>query len=317
MLLPAERAGAPADPRPGRLEPAEADERQRRPRPPPQPARRGDPRERTPRPLLRLADERAQLRQERVRRRTLAIECLDPLESCEHGARLLHGLDASREGVSARAQLCDACGLRAQAEQRLVELAQELRAVAVQEDGDEHPTDEVEGRLAEALDEVGALLRGLAEERRGAHAGGPGAVAVAERGSERVAELLRAKRVVLEERELPAVQRVAEAGVLVGEREQRAELDGDGGAEGVEARRLAGRRGRGDRQHRADAVGPPVEALEEHGAGGDGCGSRETEGSDGVGELARRVRNLARAALERALELEYAEAVGLAAEVAG
>jgi hypothetical protein len=38
--------------------------------------------------------------------------------------------------VSAGAQLCDARGLGAQAEQRLVELAQELRAVPVQEDGD-------------------------------------------------------------------------------------------------------------------------------------------------------------------------------------
>src|SRR5207245_3502325 len=100
-------------------------------------------------------------------------------------------------------------------------------------------------------------LRGLAEQRGGAHAGGPGPVAVTERGLERVAELLGAERVVLEERELPAVERVAEPCVVVGEREQRAQLDGDGGAEGVEPRRFAGWRGRGDRQDRADPVRAP------------------------------------------------------------
>src|SRR5260221_1524178 len=99
--------------------------------------------------------------------------------------------------VSARAQLCNACGLRAQAEQRLVELAQELRAVAVQQHRDEHAADEVERRLAEAVDEVGAFLRGLPEQRRGAHARGPRSVAVADRGRECLPQLLAAERVIL------------------------------------------------------------------------------------------------------------------------
>src|SRR5664279_4891613 len=128
-----------------------------------------------------------------------------------------HGFDANGRFVSARAQLCDARGFRADAEQRVVELAQELAAIAVQEHGDEHPADEVERRLAEALDEIGALLRRLAEQCGGAHARGPGAVAVAERGAQGLPQLLGPKRIVLEERELPAVERVAEPGVVVGE----------------------------------------------------------------------------------------------------
>jgi hypothetical protein len=39
-----------------------------------------------------------------------------------------------------------------------------------------------------------------------------------------------------------------------------------GGAEGVEARRLAGRLRGGDRQHGLDAERPAVERLEHHGA---------------------------------------------------
>src|SRR5206468_2195711 len=143
-------------------------------------------------------------------------------------------LDRNGLDVSARAQLCNTCGLRAQAEQRLVELAQELRAVAVQENGDEHAAKEVERRLAEAFDQIGALLRGLAEQRCGAHAGRPRAVAVAERGSERLAQLLGAERIVLEERKLPAVECVTEARVVVRERELGPQLDGDGRAEGIE-----------------------------------------------------------------------------------
>ena len=94
------------------------------------------------------------------------------------------------------------------------------------------------------------------------------------------------------------------------------ELLGDRRAKRVESRRLAGRRGRRDRQHRADAVRPPVEPLEQHGPGRDGRVGCEADRGDGVGELARRVGRVACALLERALELEHAEPVRLAAEVA-
>ena len=100
-------------------------------------------------------------------------------------------------------------------EQRLVELADERAPVVVQENRDEQATHELAGRLAQLRGEVGALRRRLAEQRGAAHRRGPRAVAVAERGLERMAELLAAERIGLEERELPAVERVAEARVVV------------------------------------------------------------------------------------------------------
>src|SRR5204863_46999 len=54
-----------------------------------------------------------------------------------------------------------------------------------------------------------------------------------ESGGARVLRLLAAKRVVLEERELPAVERIAERRVVVGPRELRPELLGDGRTEGI------------------------------------------------------------------------------------
>ena len=71
----------------------------------------------------------------------------------------------------------------------------------------------------------------------------------------------------------------------------------------------------GDRQHRADAVRPPVEPLEEHRPRGDRPGRREPERGHRVGELARRVGRLRLALAQAALELDHREAVGLAAEV--
>ena len=86
---------------------------------------------------------------------------------------------------------------------------------------------------------------------------------LAEQRAERGPELLGAEGVVLEERELPPVERLRERGVAVGVAERREHVDGDRRAEAVESRRLAGRlRGR-DREHGADPVRAPVERLEE------------------------------------------------------
>src|SRR5438105_3820286 len=115
---------------------------------------------------------------------------------------------------------------------------------------------------------------------------------------------------------LESVQRVAEARVPVGERELRDEPRRHLCAERVEPRRLARRRRRRDREHGPDAERPPVEPLEEDGAGRDRCGGGETDGGDGVGELAGRVRRLGLPLRELTLELEHARAVDLAAEVA-
>ena len=126
-----------------------------------------------------------------------------------------------------------------------------------------------------------------------------------------MAELLAAERVVLEERELPAVERVAELRVLVGERKQRPQLLRDGGAEGVQPRGLPGRRGRGDLQDGTDTVRTPVEPFEEHRPGSDRRGGREAKRGHSVRELAGRVGRLFG---NGALELEHAQAVRLPPE---
>ena len=110
---------------------------------------------------------------------------------------------------------------------------------------------------------------------------------------ERLAQLLGAERLVLEERELPAVERLAELAVVVGERRaaragRRARPPRNASSRVGSPRRL----GRGDRQHGTDAERPPVEPLEEDRAGGDRAGGREPERGDGVGELAGRVGRL-------------------------
>ena len=94
-----------------------------------------------------------------------------------------------------------------------------------------------------------------------------------------------------------------------------AQLGGEAAAELVQPRRLAVRLRRRDRQDRADAVGPPVEALEQHRPGGDRPRRREAERGHGIGDLSGRVRRLRLALAQAALELDDREAVGLAAEV--
>ena len=71
------------------------------------------------------------------------------------------------------------------------------------------------GVAAQAVLQLRAGARSLAEQDRPAHGGGPQAVVAAEERGERLAELLRLERPVLEERELPAVERLAELGIVV------------------------------------------------------------------------------------------------------
>ena len=118
---------------------------------------------------------------------------------------------------------------------------------------------------------------------------------------------------MLEERELPAVERLGEGRVAVREPEPHEQLGGERRAELVEPGRLAGRLRRGDREDGPDAVGPSVERLEEHGACGERRRGREPDRADRVGDLGGRVRHVLLRA-ERGAELEHAVAVGLATE---
>ena len=72
------------------------------------------------------------------------------------------------------------------------------------------------------------------------------------------------------------------------------DVDRDRRPERVEARRLTGWLGRGDRKHGLDAERPPVERLEEHRARGHGCSGRQTKRADGIRDLRGRVRRRAR-----------------------
>src|SRR5437667_382537 len=77
------------------------------------------------------------------------------------------------------------------------------------------PPPELARRLAQLPGEIGALLRGRAEQSSTTHRAGPRPVSLAERRFERVAKLLAAERLGLEERELPAVEGIAEPRVVV------------------------------------------------------------------------------------------------------
>src|SRR5439155_7752261 len=182
--------------------------------------------------------------------------------------------------------LLEACDRAGGAEQRLVEVADERTPVVVQENRDEQATQQLAGRLAQLRGEVGALRRGPAEQGGTTHRGGPGSVALPERCLERVAELLAAEGLRLEERQLPAVESVAEVRVVVGGAEADPHVACHRGAEGVETRRLARRSGRRDRQHRADPVRPPVEPFEQHRPRSDRSRGGEPDRGDRVRELA-------------------------------
>ena len=111
----------------------------------------------------------------------------------------------------------------------------------------------------------------------------------AEQRSERGAQLLGAERLVLEEGQLPAVERLGKRAVGVGQAEAEQQLAGERAAEGVEPRRLTRRLGRGDRQNWADAERSAVERLEQHRPGRERRRRREPDGADRIGDLRRRV----------------------------
>src|SRR5262249_33535773 len=142
----------------------------------------------------------------------------------------------------------------------------------------------------------GAQSPGLAEKRAG---GRP--------------QPLRAKRLVLEQGELPAVERLGERRVAVRLAERGEGVDGGRGPAAVEARRLAGRGRRSDREHRSDSEGTAVEELEEDRARGERGGGRQAHGAHRVGDLAGRVRGLT-GRVEIAPERQNAHAVRLAPE---
>ena len=121
----------------------------------------------------------------------------------------------------------------------------------------------------------------------------------------------------MEQRELPALERFEQLRVSGSCGEPALKLNGELGAEGIEARRLPRGHLRGKGRHRAHAVRPPVQALEEHRARRDGTRRRESQDADGEADLGRGVGHLARTPVEVALELEDEHAVDLAPEVAG
>src|SRR5437588_134829 len=112
---------------------------------------------------------------------------------------------------------------RTKPEDRLVERRDQTAAVSVQEDPDERASEHVCGRVAppaQLVQQVGALAAVLAEQDRGAKGRRPKSVLPAERGAERRAQLLASERLRLEDRELPAVERLAQPRVVVREREE-------------------------------------------------------------------------------------------------
>ncbi len=127
------------------------------------------------------------------------------------------------------------------------------------------------------------------------------------------AKLLGAERLVLEERELPPVERLGEVLVRIGEREPAEQLGRDATTELVQPGRLTGRLRSRDREHGPDPVRSPVEGLEQDRAGGERrCGGQSNR-ADRVGQLGGGVRDVL-ADAKRLAELEHAEAVGLPAE---
>ena len=73
----------------------------------------------------------------------------------------------------------------------------------------------------------------------------------------------------------------------------------------------------GERGHRANAVRPPVQALEEHRPRCHGTRGREAKDADGKADLSGRVGHLAGTPVEVALELEDKHAIDFPPEVRG
>src|SRR5207244_4215596 len=126
-------------------------------------------------------------------------------------------------------------GCRAEAENRLVEHADECRTVAAHERLDERAANEIGVRIAgQARLSVSAFASVFAEQDRAAYDGRPQPVRASEQRDERLPQLLCAERAVLEQRELPAVERLAEIGIVVRRREPRTKVGRECAAEGVE-----------------------------------------------------------------------------------
>ena len=209
---------------------------------------------------------------------------------------------------------------RAQSEECLVESDDEILAGAFEQRLDQGSTHRVLGvgtgpvaveQRAQRNEEILALARCLAQEHGRAHRGRPGAFVAPEQGLERLAQLIRSVRARVEEGELPPVERLEKLVRRV--REPRLQLDDERSTEDVEPGRLTGRNLRGRRRHRANAVGPEVEPLEDHGAGGDRARRREAKGADRPAELARGVGNATGLRVKLGLQLEDERPVDLAA----
>ena len=200
----------------------------------------------------------------------------------------------------ARAPL-ETCDRARDAEQRLVEVADERAPVAVQEHRDEQPPQQLAASAPRSFAARSARSAGVAPRRAApriaaaqAPSPSPSAASSAWRscsprnGSDwKSASSQRSS----------ASPRCASSSATP--RRTRTSL-GDRGAERIEPRRLARRRGRRDRQHGPDPVRAPVEPLEQDRPGRDRRRSGEPDRRDRVRELAGRVRRLVRAARQRA-----------------
>src|SRR4051812_8317810 len=102
-------------------------------------------------------------------------------------------------------------------EQGFVQAGDQRGAVAAEEQLDEHAADHVAGAvdLAQPFDQRCALAPVAAEEGGCSDGCRPEPVLAAERVAEGGAQLLGAERLVLEERELPAVERFRELLILL------------------------------------------------------------------------------------------------------
>src|SRR5581483_6457131 len=116
-------------------------------------------------------------------------------------------------------------------------------------------------------DELATLRRLVGEEHGGPHRRSPPAGVAAEQAVDGLANLSGAERLLGEQRQLPAVEGLAELAILVCQREPRTELGGQCGTRLVEANRLAARLRRRDREQRSDAERSEVQPLEDDGPG--------------------------------------------------
>src|SRR5437667_12866428 len=109
---------------------------------------------------------------------------------------------------------------------------------------------------AERLEHLTALRALLGQQDGRAQRGGPGPTLAAEQTGERLAHLGRAERLLGEERQLPAVERLAELAILVGEDQPLEQVGRELGTQLVEPGRITPRLRGGDRQERRDEERP-------------------------------------------------------------